>query len=96
MTIDLARDIAAAVNVILGVAVAILELRRWQRCKRDGRWVILVKAAAGAVWAVISALAILGLYATGDIIDPLIGRPATSLLLAALAVGAIYDHRRGC
>lgn len=87
---ELIRDIAALVNIILGLMVMTFELlafrahplRRW-------RWVMLFKAAVGMAWVVVSCMALFHLYSSGGIIDPNIGRPVTTLTLLAFVLGAI-------
>ena len=85
-------DIAAVINITLGLFVAVLELRVWRSCPAN-RWIYLVKAASGFALAVIFAHALLF---NGGSVDPAIGRPAISLTLMAMASGAIVQYKRGC
>jgi hypothetical protein len=87
-------DIAAVINIIVGLVVVYLELRVYSSCPLNpNRWVYVVKAASGLS---ITLLFTHSLLFNGGSVDPSIGRPAITLVLAALAMGAIIQHRRGC
>ena len=95
MTITI-NDISAGINVLLGVVVFGLELRAARACDVN-RWVYVVKAMAGAALALSFLLAIIdSASGGGGLVPPAIGRPAVTLALGALAVGAIMQrHKRG-
>ena len=88
-------DLAAGINIVIGLAVVWLELRVYQSCPANpNRWVFIIKAAAGAALALIFAHALL--FNSG-VVDPAIGRPAVTLALMSLAMGAIVQYKRkGC
>lgn len=85
-------DLSAGINILMGLGVAALELCVWRECKTN-RWIYLFKAASGLFLAVIFAHALLF---NGGTVDPSIGRPAVTLVLGSLAMGAILQRRRGC
>lgn len=88
-------DIAAVINVILGLIVFVLEFRIARQC-RQGKWVYYLKSAAGLILAAAFATAIIGSFSGGSgLVPPEIGRPAVTIALTALAVGAIYNHKSG-
>lgn len=93
------NDIEAVVNIVFGILVMFLELRTARNCSIN-RWVYYLKAFAGLCLAITFAVAFISSLTGGDgLVPPAIGRPAVTITLAALFVGAImqrYNRRGDC
>lgn len=93
---QLARDIAAVIIIVGGLAVAYLEIRLCLACRKAYRWIYLYKALAGFACAILFTLSLLRLFSGGsDVVDPILGRPVFIITLTALALGAVHIHKHG-
>ena len=88
------NDVTGLINVILGVIVCVLEIRTARTCTRD-KWLYYLKAAAGAILAVSFGLAVISGFSGGSgLVMPELGRPAVTLALASMMLGAIIQYKR--
>lgn len=89
-------DFTAIVNVVLGLVVFVLEIRTGRSCAKSEQWVYYLKAMAGLGLALAFFVAIVDTFKGGTGTVPMeIGRPAVTLALTALVIGAIVQHKKG-
>jgi hypothetical protein len=86
------NDIAAMINVAFGLVVIIVNLRAVLYYNVEHKWVYFIKAFAGmgAVIAFMSALLRLG---KADEVPSYIGRPAFTICMLALMLGALVTSK---
>lgn len=93
------NDIEALVNIVFGLVVMVLEFQAARACTLH-RWVYYLKAFASLCLSVTFFIALFSSLTGGDgLVPPVIGRPAVTITLAALFVGAImqrYSRRGDC
>ena len=93
---NLINDIVAAINVILGLVVVVLEVRI-ARHNSTIAWVYYLLAVAGLGLALIFGYAFVDSCLGGQgIVPAAFGRPVVTMVLFAMAIAGIYQYRRGC
>lgn len=82
-------DILAGLNVCMGLVTAFFNWRFWRASTEPWRWIKLVYAGLGLVWAITYILAII-LYDTNlGPLGPFLARPLITVTLASMAAGAM-------